>query len=109
MQTYNSSNCAGHDPTKTLTTTYQDYDVYGHAVATVDGAAAATPPLYNTQGCSVASGTIVASSTAWTKSTYTSCTAYNSTPLTLCPADLDHQRLHPDHHLWLRYARKGMR
>jgi len=76
MTTYGS--CANQSTT--AINTYQDFDVYGHVVARVDAAAAATPPLYNTQGCSVASGTIFASSPGWTQSTYTSCTAYTSTP-----------------------------
>jgi RHS repeat-associated protein len=77
------SDCT-HQSTSAITT-YQDYDAYGHMVASIDGVAAALSSLYNSQGCSVTSGTIVASSSAWPKSTYTSCAAYSNTTIFALP------------------------
>src|SRR6202043_2570515 len=63
VKTHSSGNCAGQ--TNPLTTSYTDYDVYGNGVATVDPVGAATPSLYSSNGCTVASGTISIASSAW--------------------------------------------
>ncbi len=74
-KTYNNSDCAAQ--TNPSITAYTDYDVYGNVVAGVDGVAQATPSLYTSKGCTLATKPALMSA-AWTASTYTACTTYDS-------------------------------
>ena len=76
VKTYSSGACT---PTRgtVLTTSYQGYDAYGNAVASVDGVAAANSSLYASNGCTLSTAPYIIGA-GWSQSHYTACTAYDS-------------------------------
>ncbi len=69
VKTYSNGACT---PTRgtVFTTSYQGYDAYGNAVASVDAVAAAKSSLYTNNGCTLSTAPLIMSS-AWSKSHYT--------------------------------------
>jgi len=84
VNTYTSASCTPNSFGTPLTTSYTGYDAYGNTIATVDPVAVANSAFYGSTGISGKNGCTLSSAPAimssnWGKTSYTTCTAYDST------------------------------